>query len=120
MTADIDHLVEDVRKLVAELETVMANSKDGAGERVGDGLEGAAAGLLSALNAAQRRIDDVRAKLERRIGQTAKTVKETVRENPWGAVAIGAGVALLLGLVLSRGATASERACTSERCERGG
>jgi ElaB/YqjD/DUF883 family membrane-anchored ribosome-binding protein len=61
-----------------------------------------------------RCIDDLQGKLERRIGRTAKTAKKIVRENPWGVLAVGAGIALLLGFALSRSTRGCERESASE------
>jgi ElaB/YqjD/DUF883 family membrane-anchored ribosome-binding protein len=110
MSGDSDRIVEDLQKLVAELETVIAHAQEAAGEHIGDRFEEAAAGLRGVLNTAQRRVGKLQAKLERRFGRTTKAAKESVRENPWGAVAIAAATALLLGFALARGFTGSERA----------
>jgi ElaB/YqjD/DUF883 family membrane-anchored ribosome-binding protein len=113
MTADTDRIVQDLHKLVAELETVTVHAKD-AGERMSGRLDEAAAGLRRVLTAAQGRVGYVQARLQRRIGRAARAANETVRENPWGAVAIGAAAALLLGFALAHGSASPERASTSD------
>jgi ElaB/YqjD/DUF883 family membrane-anchored ribosome-binding protein len=120
MTADADRIIEGLEKLVTELEKVTADAKDAAGRRIGGRLEEAVTDLKSMLNAAERRIGDLHAKLERRVRKTTKAANETVRENAWGAVAIGAAAALLLGFALARGSAGSEAPSDSDDSERAG
>jgi ElaB/YqjD/DUF883 family membrane-anchored ribosome-binding protein len=117
MARDTDRIVEDLQKLVAELETVITHAKETAGEHIGDRLEEATSGLRNVLNGARRRIGELEAELERRFHRTAKTTRESVRENPWGAVAIAAATALLLGFALAGGSTGPERKRGSEDSE---
>lgn len=108
MARDTDRIVEDLQKLVVELETLIARAGKGAGEQIGDHLDDAEASLRGVLETAQRRIEDLQAKLERRVGRTTKALNETVRENPWATAALGAATALFIGFALARGSNRSK------------
>jgi ElaB/YqjD/DUF883 family membrane-anchored ribosome-binding protein len=117
MHTGTDRIVENVGKLVAELETVITRAQD-TGERMGDRLEEGAAGLRSSLDMAHRRVGKLQAELARRLHRTARAADETVRENPWQFMAIAASAALLLGLALASGSRKSKRASTDGANER--
>jgi len=54
---------------------------------------------------AEAALKDLRGRLsglEQQLGARARDVDEYVRDNPWRAVAIAGGIALLLGLVMGR------------------
>lgn len=94
MTQPSDRIVADFQKLVADLQALLAATQQAAGERISDHIEGAAVGLRSALDAAQRRAGHLEAELERRLGRTPKPAPHPVR---WSAVASTAAVAFVLG-----------------------
>jgi ElaB/YqjD/DUF883 family membrane-anchored ribosome-binding protein len=94
------HAAEDVggemRELLAELEQTLA-----------DGTQADAAVLRTQL---KKRLDDARARLDgaqhsvrERATEVFADADDYVRENPWQALAIVGGVALVAGALLSRG-----------------
>jgi ElaB/YqjD/DUF883 family membrane-anchored ribosome-binding protein len=94
------HAAEDVggemRELLAELEQTLA-----------DGTQADAAILRAQL---KKRLDDTRARLDgaqhsvrERATEVFADADDYVRENPWQALAIVGGVALVAGALLSRG-----------------
>jgi ElaB/YqjD/DUF883 family membrane-anchored ribosome-binding protein len=84
---DIGSLAEDARAL-------MAATADVAGEKVGD----ARRRLAAALERAKEIAGNVRDKAV----AGAKVADQTIRENPYQAVAIGIGVGALIGFIVAR------------------
>jgi ElaB/YqjD/DUF883 family membrane-anchored ribosome-binding protein len=84
---DIGSLAEDARAL-------MAATADVAGEKVG----AARNRLASALERAKEIAGNVRDKAV----AGAKVTDQTIRENPYQAIAIGVGVGALIGFMLAR------------------
>jgi ElaB/YqjD/DUF883 family membrane-anchored ribosome-binding protein len=84
---DIAQLAEDARAL-------MAATADVAGEKVGEARKR----LASALERAKEIAGNVRDKAV----AGAKVADQTVRENPYQAIAIGVGVGALIGFLVAR------------------
>ena len=84
---DIGSLAEDARAL-------MSATADVAGEKVGDARKR----LASALDRAREIAGNVRDKAV----AGAKVTDQTIRENPYQAVAIGVGVGAIIGFMLAR------------------
>jgi ElaB/YqjD/DUF883 family membrane-anchored ribosome-binding protein len=98
VTTNSEQLLGQLHKLVADLETLAKSSASVAEER---GAE-AAEQFKGALAGARERIEDVEQSLERKLRKHGKVVDGYVRDNPWGAVAIAAAVAFLLGALSRR------------------
>jgi ElaB/YqjD/DUF883 family membrane-anchored ribosome-binding protein len=84
---DIDTLAKDARAL-------MAATADVAGEKVGDARKRLAAAL--------DRAKEIGGCVRDKAVEGAKVVDQTVRENPYQAVAIGVGVGALIGFLVAR------------------
>ena len=84
-------LAEELRALVSDAEALLRSSAATAG--------GAAQAHAEATVAELR---DRLAGIEGQVKARARDLDSYVRENPWQAVAIAGGVALLLGLIMSR------------------
>jgi ElaB/YqjD/DUF883 family membrane-anchored ribosome-binding protein len=84
---DMGQLAEDARAL-------MTATADVAGEKVGEARKRLAAALESAKHIAANVRDKAVA--------GAKVADQTVRENPYQAIAIGVGVGVLVGYLLGR------------------
>lgn len=87
MDMSTDKLMQDLRAVVTDAEALLEATAGQAGERV----EEARARAEESLRAA-------RASLQGAGGQ----LEEQVRQHPWQAVGIAAGVGLVLGILLSR------------------
>ena len=99
-TQDIskDKLVADLKVVVADAEELLRATASQAGEKVSAARERVQASLASArvkLVEAERVVVD-------RTRQAAKATDEYVRENPWKAVGVAAGVGFLIGLLINR------------------
>ena len=93
MTQEFDagKIAEELRALVSEAEALLRT-----------GLGAGAAGLQ---DRAQDTLEDLKDRLgglEQQLNARARDVDGYVRENPWQAVALAGGVALLLGLIMAR------------------
>lgn len=88
---DGGRLAEDLRTLVDDAEALLRASTNAGGAEVQE--------------RAQASLQDLRvrlAALEERVREGARDVDSFVRDNPWQAVAVVGGVALLLGLLVGR------------------
>jgi ElaB/YqjD/DUF883 family membrane-anchored ribosome-binding protein len=84
---DISTLAEDARAL-------MAATADVAGEKVGE--------ARNRLAAALERGKEIAGNIRDKAVAGAKVADQTVRENPYQAIAIGVGVGALIGFVVAR------------------
>jgi ElaB/YqjD/DUF883 family membrane-anchored ribosome-binding protein len=88
-------LVNDLHALVAEAEKMMGGAIS---EHSGDEL-----GVLrSRFDAAQERLADLYEGTRKKVIAGAKCADQTIRANPYQAVAVAAGVGLLVGVLLGR------------------
>lgn len=84
----------DMNTMIRDAQNLFHEASAATGERA---EELRAKGLVL-LDAAMAKAQDVQAVAK----EAAKTTDEYVHENPWQAVAISAGVGLLVGLLISR------------------
>lgn len=90
-TYDGGRLAEDLRTLVDDAEALLRATSN--------------AGSAELQERAQATLQDLRARLatlEDQVRTRARDVDNYVRDNPWQAVAVAGGVALLLGLLMGR------------------
>ena len=90
-TTESGRLAEELKQLVNDAEALLR--------------EGLSNGAAEAQARAQESIADLRerlAGLEQQLNARARQVDEYVRENPWQAVAVAGGLALILGLIMAR------------------
>jgi len=88
-------LLNDLRTLVSEAETMMSQS-------VGEHTDEAMATLRERFEAAQERLADLYDGARKKVVAGAKYTDETIRANPYQSIAIAAGVGLLVGVLLGR------------------
>src|SRR5471032_2889929 len=88
-------LLNDLHALVAEAEKMMGESLS---EHTGD----AVSALRTRYDAAQERVADLYAGARKKVVAGAKCTDEAIRANPYQALAIAAGVGLLVGALLGR------------------
>jgi len=84
-------LAEDLRTLVSDAEALLRASTD--------------VDTAELQERAQATLRELRARLqalEEQVSARARDVDSYVRDNPWQAVAVAGGIALLLGLILGR------------------
>ena len=88
---DAGKLADELRSLVRDAESLLRATAAADGEEL--------------KQRAEHTLRDLRARLsglEDQVGARAREVDSYVRDNPWQAVAIAGGVALLLGLIMGR------------------
>jgi ElaB/YqjD/DUF883 family membrane-anchored ribosome-binding protein len=84
-------LAEELHALVSEAEALLRTSTETVSAAGREQAEATIADLRKRL-----------ASLERQVRDRARDVDDYVRDNPWQAVAMAGGVALLLGLIMGR------------------
>jgi ElaB/YqjD/DUF883 family membrane-anchored ribosome-binding protein len=91
---DAGKLADDLHALVSDAEALLRATAGQAGEKASEAREKAE----ESLRALRDRLDD----LQDTVKGHAKRVDGLVRDNPWQALAIAGGVALLLGILMGR------------------
>jgi len=91
---DAEKLADEVHTLVNDAEALLRATADGAGEKASEARKSAE----ESLRALRSRL----ASLEREVKGRARVVDGYVHDNPWTAIAVVGGVALLVGLLVGR------------------
>lgn len=94
-----EKLMQDLRVVVADAEELLRATAGQAGEKVSAARER----IQENLAAAKERLAAAQEAVAAKTKQAAKATDEYVHENPWKAVGIGAGVGLIVGMLISRG-----------------
>lgn len=90
-TFDTGKIADELRALVSEAEALLRST--------------VSAGSAELEDRAQDTLQDLKGRLgslEQQLNATVHEVDGYVRDNPWQAVAVAGGVALLLGLIMAR------------------
>lgn len=96
--AGTEQVAEDLRRLARDLEALLQATTGQTGEK----LERLRAQATESLHQARERLAHAEEAAVREIRDAAASVDEHVRERPWQAVGIAAGVGLLIGLLIGR------------------
>ncbi len=94
MNQEIKAVRDDIGTLAEDAHALMAATADVAGEKVGQARKR----LAAALDSAKQIAGNVRDKAV----AGAKATDQTIRENPYQAIAIGVGVGALVGFLVAR------------------
>jgi len=94
----VEKLMEDLRRVVVDVEGLVKATAGQAGEKLGE----ARAKAEDTLRAARERLSDLEEQARDKAVEAAGEADRLVRDNPWQAVGIAAGVAFLLGILVSR------------------
>ncbi len=84
-------IAEELRALVSEAETLLRSTANAGGAEMQERAQAALQEMRTRLNA-----------LEDTVRSRARDVDSYVRDNPWQAVAVVGGIALLFGLIMGR------------------
>jgi len=95
-TTSKDKLVSDLKNLVADAEELLKATASQAGERIAEARKKIDQSLIEGKKALADAEKTVRAKSK----EYADTADDYVRENPWTAIGVAAGVGLVLGLLM--------------------
>jgi ElaB/YqjD/DUF883 family membrane-anchored ribosome-binding protein len=91
---NVGKLADDLQALVSDAEELLRATAGAAGEKASDARDRAE----ESLRAVRSRL----ASVERDLKGRARVVGEYVEDNPWQAIALVGGIALILGLVMGR------------------
>ncbi|HET9915926.1 MAG TPA: DUF883 family protein [Candidatus Binatia bacterium] len=91
-----EKLVGDLRNLVADAEELLKATASQAGEKIGVARQKIEQSLIEGKKA----LADAEKTLVKKSKEAADVADDYVRENPWSAVGIAAGVGLILGLLI--------------------
>ena len=93
-----DDLVDEFSNLVAAMEDVFAAASEDGGEKLSELKEQAEVSLKKA----KARLGAVEKTTVAKARKIASESDDYVHENPWTAIGLGAGIGLLLGLLIGR------------------
>ena len=97
--AERDQDVSDVRSVLSNAAQDLMRA---ATAQTGETVMMARARIQDSLDMARTKLADADAAVRERARQAAQYTDEYVRENPWRAIGIAAGIGLVLGIILSR------------------
>jgi len=96
--ASVDRLMQALNTVLEDADALLRATADNAGEKV----QQARARAEESVQAARERMLAAQEDLARRAQKAADDADRYVRAKPWQAVGIAAGVAFLIGLLVSR------------------
>lgn len=97
-THPTDRLLEDLRQVVEDTEALLRATAGQAGERAQE----ARGRAEESLRQARARLEGLEEEVVGRAKDAARQADRYVRDNPWQSIGIAAGVAFVLGLLVSR------------------
>lgn len=92
-TSNNQKLVQDIKSIVAEAESILSASADEAGDGVGE----LTASLTAKLADAKDRLIELEESVVLRAKQAVKATDGYVHDNPWQSAIIAGGVGFLIG-----------------------
>lgn len=95
-TASKEKLVVDLKNLVTDAEELLKATASQAGDKIGVARQKIEQSLIEGKKA----LADAEKTLVAKSKEAADIADDYVRENPWSAVGIAAGVGLILGLLI--------------------
>ena len=93
-----EKLVQDLKIVISDAEDLLRATASTAGERV----TAARAKVQDSLERAKVKLAEVEDIILDRGKQAARVTDEYVRDNPWRAVGIAAGIGVIIGMLISR------------------
>lgn len=90
------------QELLSELRNLVVEAEKMVGASISEHTADAVSALRSRYHAAQERIGEIYEDSRKKVVAGAKYTDKTIRDNPYQTIAIAAGVALLVGVLLGR------------------
>jgi ElaB/YqjD/DUF883 family membrane-anchored ribosome-binding protein len=90
------------RELLTELKTLVTEAETMIGESVGETTDEAVNALRARYETMQERMSELYDGAKKKVVAGAKYTDATIRENPYQAIAVAAGLGLLVGVLLGR------------------
>jgi ElaB/YqjD/DUF883 family membrane-anchored ribosome-binding protein len=94
-----EKLMQDLQMVVSDAEELLRATAGQAGEKVNAARER----IQDSLDGAKVRLAVAQEAMLEKTRQAARATDDYVHESPWRAVGIGAGVGLVIGMLISRG-----------------
>ena len=91
-----DRLANDLKNLVADAEELLKATASQAGDKIGVARQKIEQSLIEGKKA----LADAEKTIVEKSKEAAEIADDYVRENPWSAIGIAAGVGLVLGLLI--------------------
>jgi ElaB/YqjD/DUF883 family membrane-anchored ribosome-binding protein len=98
MAITTEKTLDDLHKLIGDIEGVFKGATGNASERFGEAGER----LYSGLASARQRISDMEEALQGGVKRGAHTTDRFVHSSPWQSIGIASAAAFILGALLSR------------------
>lgn len=98
MSSNTDKVLDDLQKVLGELEDVIKGAMSGAGEHADEVTDR----VRSALGQAQARIGDATHSLGKNLHRGARATDDYVQDHVWVSVGIAAAVAFVVGFSIGR------------------
>ena len=95
-TTSRDRLVSDLKTLVADAEELLRATASQAGDKIAVARQKIEQSLIEGKKA----LADAEKNLVQKSKEAADVADDYVRENPWNAVGIAAGIGLVIGLLI--------------------
>ena len=96
--ASVNKLMDDLRQVIVDVEELLKATAGQAGERVSEARQRAE----QTLRATRLRLGELEGEALDHAREAAGEADRYVRENPWQSIGIAAGVAFLVGVLISR------------------
>lgn len=93
-----DKLVQDLKNVIGDAEELLRATASQAGEKAAAAREK----IQDSLHRAKVKLAEAEEAVLDQTKQAARAADEYVHEHPWRAVGIGAGVGLIIGLLIGR------------------
>ncbi|MEO6874486.1 MAG: hypothetical protein ABI222_06650 [Opitutaceae bacterium] len=90
------------KELLSELQTLVAEAEQMIGDSAGEATEDAMSSLRGRYEAMQERLSEAYDGAKKKVVAGAKYTDTTIRENPYQALAVAAGLGILVGVLLGR------------------
>lgn len=98
MASSTERVLDDLQRVIGELEGILKSAAEAAGECAGD----AARGLQDRIGQARVRLADVEETARKRVRRGLRTTDRYVRDNAWETLGAVAVVAFVAGLLMGR------------------
>ena len=98
MDVSTDKLMQDLKTVVSDAEELLKATSTQGGEQIGR----IRARAEDSLRNARARMKDVTQVAEAQAREAAGEIDRRVREQPWTAIGVAAGIGLVLGIILGR------------------
>ncbi len=93
-----ERLLADLKSVVSQAEEFVQAATTQSGEK----LTIARAKMEAGLQAAREKLDDAEANVVAKAKEAVDTTERSIKDHPWGAVSVSAGIGLLVGILIGR------------------